>query len=356
MVLPSFISRLVALIIMVLALLSMNVVTAQAALDCDFGEDVPKTRPNAEEGPTAIRAAIFIFDLIDIDTKKQQFELDLFLEAEWKDERLGEMVRKKGLRVCQTPGGSIWDPDMFIVNSRNLSILMPRVLYVHANGTVEAESRIIGIFGAHFDLSDFPLDSQTLPLRFISTKYGPDDLYIIFEGTGSEEVFSEAGWEASLGRMEPGVYEMDLIEHSDGKEAKKMASFIYEIKAKRRIMYYVWKVIVPLCVIVFASWAIFWIDPTHIGVQTGIGTAMLLTIVAFLFSLERLLPKIDYLSRMDIFVYSSLVFVFFAFLQGLITCSIAAYGKEHLARRIDWWSRIAFPLGYTAMFLMIWFV
>lgn len=346
--------RIFFLPLLIVAAGSFIAVPAYAANPCEFGDDAPKTRPGAELGPTAIRAAIFVFDLIDIDTKKQQFELDYFMEAEWKDERLGDMVRKKGLRVCETPRGSIWSPGMFIVNSREVNHQMPVVFYVHANGTVEIESRVIGTFAAQFDLSDFPLDTQTLPLTFISTKYGPEDLYIIFEGTGAEEVFSESGWDARLGKLEAGVYEVELLKSQDEEESEKLAQFEYEIEVTRRVMYYVWKVFVPLCVIVFASWAIFWIDPTHIGVQTGIGTAMLLTIVAFLFSLGGILPKIDYLSRMDIFVYSSLVFVFLAFLQGITTCTIAALGREALARRIDIWSRMIFPLAYAAVIAWFW--
>ena len=346
--------RAVPLLLLVQAAVSFIAAPAHAVRPCGFGNDAPKTRPNPEAGPTVIRAGTFIFDLIEIDTMKQEFTLDYFVEAKWKDKRLGDMARKKGLLLCETPSSSVWRPGLFVVNGRENRALLPMVLYVHADGTVEAENRYIGTFAAQFDLSDFPLDDQTLPITFISTKYGPEDLSIVFEGTGAGKVFSEAAWDARLGRLEAGVYEMDLLKNTNEEKPVRLALFEYKIEVKRRIMYYVWKVFLPLCVIVFASWAIFWIDPTHIGVQTGIGTAMLLTIIAFLFSLERVLPKIDYLSRMDIFVYSSLVFVFLAFVQGIATCTIAARGKESLARRIDHWSRAIFPLAYAAAVAWFW--
>lgn len=346
--------RTVPLLLLIQAAVSFIAVPAHAVQPCKFGDDTPRTRPNPEAGPTVIRAAIFIFDLVEIDTRKEEFTLDYFVEAKWKDKRLGDRARKKGLLLCETPVESVWTPGMFAVNSRETRAQLPMVLYVHADGTVEGENRYIATFATQFDLSDFPLDTQTLPITFISTKYGPEDLSLVFEGTGAGKVFSEAGWDARLGRLEAGVYEMDLLMNTDEEEPLKLALFEYQIEVKRRIMYYVWKVFLPLCVIVFASWAIFWIDPTHIGVQTGIGTAMLLTNIAYLFSLERVLPKIDYLSRMDIFVYSSLVFVFLAFVQGIITCTMAAGGREVLARRVDHWSRAIFPLAYAAAVAWFW--
>jgi hypothetical protein len=350
----SMILRTVLLLLLTQTAFSFIAVSAHAVRPCNFGDDAPRSRPNPEAGPTEIRAAIFIFDLVDINTRKEEFTLDFFVETRWKDERLGDMARKKGLSLCETPVGSIWTPGMILINSRETRTQLPVVFYVHADGTVEGENRYIGTFAAPFDLSDFPLDTQTLPLKFISRKYGPDELSIVFEGTGAGKVFSETAWDARLGKLKAGVFELNLLMDTDEEEPVKLALFEYEIEVKRRIMYYVWKVFLPLCVIVFASWAIFWIDPTHIGVQTGIGTAMLLTIIAFLFSLERSLPKIDYLSRMDIFVYSSLVFVFLAFVQGLCTCTIAAHGKEQLARRIDHWSRAIFPLAYAAAIAWFW--
>jgi len=148
---------------------------------------------------------------------------------------------------------------------------------------------------------------------------------------------------------------MELIKGSK-EETEALARFDYEINVKRNRRYYVWKVFVPLIVIVFASWAVFWVDPTQIGVQTGIGTAMLLTVVAFLLSLQNILPKISYLTRLDIFVYSSLVFVFLPFVQALTTCSLAAHGKELLARRLDRWSQVIFPLAFAAALMWFWWV
>ena len=338
-------------------LVTVVVVGSVSAVDlCNFDKDIPKTRPNREAGPTEIRVGIFVFDLVDIITKNQEFILDFLLQAEWKDPRLGEVLRKSGRKICKTPIDDIWHPAMIPVNSRALRQELPRVLYVRANGSVEGRQRIIGTFAAQLDLTNFPRDTQTLPVTLISLEHGADELKFVFESGGGEEVFSEAGWSVERGRVESGAYILEALKAEGRDDVVALARFDYMIDVTRRANYYVWKVFVPLCLIVFTSWAAFWIDPTQLGVQTGIGTAMMLTIVAFLFSLQTILPKVPYLPRMDVFVFMSLAFVFLSFVESLTTCTMAARGNEVTARRVDRWSRVIFPMGFAIVIVNLWWL
>ena len=166
-----------------------------ATQPCNFPEDVPQTRPVPQNGgPTKVRAGYYVIDLIEVMTVKQQFTVDLFLEVEWKDSRLGNIVRKSGMDKCVTPMNRVWYPGLIGGNDRSLKILSPEVLYIHADGRVEEELRVLGTFGANFDLTNFPLDSQTLPIIWISTKYGPSELELVSEVGGVEKRLSEGGW------------------------------------------------------------------------------------------------------------------------------------------------------------------
>ena len=134
-----------------------------------------------------------------------------------------------------------------------------------------------------------------------------------------------------------------------------MSRFDHKLVVEREVSFYVWKVFIPLCLIVFVSWAVFWIDPAQLATQCGIGTAMMLTIIAFLLSLQNILPRINYLTRMDHFVYISLGFVFLAFVEGLLTSSFAARGRGALARRLDNWARFIVPLAFFSVIAWFWY-
>ena len=339
--------------------LLITLFTASPALaiqPCEFGEDVQSTRPiPPDRGPTEIYVGLFIFDLVDIATVKQQFTLDFFVDIEWNDDRLGEKLREAGETICQVSKDQIWTPGILFLNSRAVRFELPKVFLVHDDGTIEGEQRIVGTFASPFDLRNFPMDSQTLTVTWISTKYGPHELRIIyFEGEGMREVFSEAAWLLQDTQGESSAYGMELVGEDRGVEREQLSRFDFRLLVKRQANFYLWKVVLPLCMIVMVSWAVFWIDPIQLGVQVGIGTAMMLTIIAFLFSLQKVLPPISYLTRLDYFVFGALVFVFLAFVEALLTCTLAAHGWEVQARRIDRWARFVFPLALAAGVIWFW--
>lgn len=344
-------ARLVLCIIALIFLADSDHVFAVA--NCTFGDDIPTTRPNPEAGPTEMRIAFFIFDIVEIDTKNQKFTLEVFIDGKWKDKRLGKELRTKGIKICETPADDIWRPDLLIINSLSIRLEQPEVFYVHDNGTVEGKQRITGTFSASFDLTRFPMDSQILPMTFISLQHGPDDLKILFEEGGMEKSFTEQGWEITQTYGKTSIYEMELIEGLEEDEREALSRFDYIIEAKRSTSYLLWK-IVPLCLIVCASWVAFWIDPRQLGIRTGIGTVMIIAIIAFLFSTQYNLPQTDYLTRMDIFVYCSLILVFLTFIMSVTMGSLTGYEGEDLARRIEKWCRVIFPVAFSAIIAWLW--
>ena len=70
------------------------------------------------------------------------------------------------------------------------------------------------------------------------------------------------------------------------------SAFNFSISAKRQSGYYIWKVIVPLMLIVFMSWTVFWIDPSNLGPQIGMSATSMLTLIAFQFAMANILPKL----------------------------------------------------------------
>jgi hypothetical protein len=352
---PAFPSVLRTAVILLLALAALwvHAVPAHAILECDFGADVPTTRPAPEAGPTEMTVEIYVFDLVSIDSVKQEFTLDVFIEGQWEDQRLGSALRAAGVRKCRVPFDSIWTPGMILLNSREYKSDLKRVATVSADGTVESKVRFTGTFSAPMDLSNFPLDSQTLAMTSISPKYSPDELTFITSRVGAAQNFTEPGWYVRLGEAYAGSYKLDVTK-GEG-EGDILSRFDIEIEVERDVTYYVWKVILPLCIIVFASWTVFWIDPTQLGVQTGISTASLLTAIAFLLSLGNILPP-PYLTRLDVLVYSSIFLIFMVLVEAISTCTLAAHGKADLARRVDWFSRAVFPSAFTAVMVWFWLV
>ena len=120
--------------------------------------------------------------------------------------------------------------------------------------------------------------------------------------------------------------------------------------------YYVWNVFVPIILIVFMAWTVFWIDPSRFDAQIALSTAAALTLIAFLLSTRQLLPRVEYLTRADIVILGSAVIVFFSLGEAIMTSNIASKGKEVLARATDRWSRLVYAVLFAVIMLVaIWF-
>ena len=57
---------------------------------------------------------------------------------------------------------------------------------------------------------------------------------------------------------------------------------------------------------------------------------------------------------MDIFVYTSLIFVVLAFLQTLLSCGLAAQNRLKMADRMDRVSRVLFPVSFGGVIAWFW--
>ena len=141
---------------------------------------------------------------------------------------------------------------------------------------------------------------------------------------------------------------------SHSTDVEYVSRFDYVFEAQRTRSYYVWKVVGPLVIIVLMSWAVFWVDPKHVGPQLGMSATSILTLVAFLLSLGSILPPISYLTRLDHFVYASLSLQFLAFAEALTSTHLAANDNHALALRLDGAARFLFPAGFLAINLWFW--
>ena len=121
------------------------------------------------------------------------------------------------------------------------------------------------------------------------------------------------------------------------------------VEARREVQYYLLKVLAPLMLIVFMSWAVFWIDPQQIGAQIGLSATAILTLVAYQFALADLLPRISYLTRADRFTLSSSVLVFLALVEAVTTSALTRQGRADTGNRLDRFSRVAFPIGLAVV-------
>lgn len=301
----------------------------------------PTERPDPAGTPTRVEIGLFLLDLPKIDDLNQEFTVDLYVTASWRDSRLAQ----EGADERLLPMASIWHPALGAVNRRDISSYLPETARVDSAGGVLVEQRLSGEFSSSFDLEGFPADEQVLTVRLASYHHGPDELEIeIAAGrTGRLERLSLAGWEIGPAESRGGALEVP---------SGTRAGAVLSVTARRETGYYRLTLGLPMVLIALMAWAVFWIDPSYMPSQVSVSTASIFTLIAFRLSLSGALPPVSYLTTADWFILAVTLLVFGAFGEAVWTGGLAKSGREDLARRVDRWARWIYLLALALVCLV----
>ena len=318
------------------------------------------------ENPFITNIDLLIEDIHHIDGKNLDFEASFSLWIDWKDPRLTEMFKEKNIYsgkgkptwLCDYEADALWgsqqrilDPGIEFYNRKDKPDFQSGLVDwvdIFSDGTIETRLRDTAKFKSNaFNFRKFPFDTQIIsfelwsefPSTMISLepasamqKY-KDTLYD-FEG---EEGIAIPAWE--LKNVKFDTYE--YVEE-DGFPYKGFRLFL---EVKRLSSYYVYKVIIPILLILSISWSVFWIDRSQIEAKVNITIVALLSLIAYNLSVDEVLPKLDYLTYMDAFIFLSYLYTGAA----TILCVYSYYRYRKYRRKInlvDYSAKFVGPISY----------
>ncbi|MHC4126665.1 MAG: hypothetical protein ACYTE6_06320 [Planctomycetota bacterium] len=106
-------------------------------------------------------------------------------------------------------------------------------------------------------------------------------------------------------------------------------------EASRKLGYYGWKILLPVVLIVAVT--------------------SMLTLIAYRFMMGGLLPKVSYLTRMDLFILLATVLVFLTLVETAMTAITVKRGRIGPALRVDRWGRWTFPVTFVLVCVLAFF-
>ena len=294
-------------------------------------------RPNAEGPPTEVSVGLRMVDLTEINDVMQTLTGDFVVILAWEDARLSH------LEGCEISLDDIWSPGVVFLNSGRLFTGRPREVGIGPGGQVKYLQRYYGTLASYHNLQDFPFDKQNIVISLLPIEWSEKDVKLILDEkvTGRRDRLNISDWTivdvaGVIERQYSDVYDSFLPRYD------------FHIIAHRITIYYIWKVILPLCLIVAMSWAVFWINPAQFGPQIGLSATSMLTLIAFIFATTNMVPKLGYFTTLDLFIIGSTILVFLALLQSLTTSYLVSMGHVKLATGGDRICRFAFPLVFAA--------
>ena len=301
--------------------------------------------PMADGVPIAVRTTVRIINLSEINEVAETFHINGYLIMDWNDQRLRYAAdpASSGLRVYKI--GEIWIPTVELINATEPRERTDTALRVAPNGTVFYVERFTATITSAFALRRFPFDRQRLVL--IIHPFAGDLGQFNFTGdphpiaTSREfRLYSSlASWDLEGVRSQ--VRQVQL------PNGMTISEINFRINVRRRYKFYIWKVIVPLLLMVALSWMVFAIEPGDLGNQLQIAVTTVLTVIAFGFAIAGNLPRVPYLTYIDAFFLCCYIFVFLAIVE-LMAVHVAHRGPNpERARRIRRAARWGVPAAFA---------
>ena len=287
-------------------------------------------RPSVDGEPLVVEVGAFIFDVDEIDDVNQRFNIDMFIVVRWQDPRLAlpEEERKGQTRFMSLDG--IWTPRALILNNRGLNYHLREGVEVDDLGNAKVKNRLTGELAANLEFQEFPFDTQRLPVDIVSYQYSTDEMQFSLSSSliSHSDQFSVEGWHLKELEPELGVF----VVPSDGSELPRLT---YVIEAKRDSDYYVLTMLVPMSLIIFMAWTVFWLQPNIVPPRIAISTASIFSLIALGVSIRLGLPKVSYLTRADYFVLGCTLMVFIALGVAVIGSRWASSDRMEKALRAN---------------------
>lgn len=321
----------------------------QAVASCALGEMRTDQPPmSAEGGPTEVGIAIQVIDFLGVDDVNQQITVDLRLELSWRDPRL---VAFEGCRFGVT---QVWFPRAELANSSALRAARQQAqdqVAVGPDGMVTYVQRYAGDISSYHRLQEFPFDWQSFRIDLLVSGLTADEMVFLADDdrTGLAPRLNVEGWVVEGVTLSDTVITPALLDH-------ELSVASLTIDAYREPAFYLYRVLLPLVLVVAMSWAIFWVPPSKYEFQIGLGATAMLTAIAFTISISGRLPPLGYLTTLDKMLIWAVCLVFLSIIEALYTGLLVLRGREPLAERIDRIARFVAPallfLGWGVLYAL----
>lgn len=245
--------------------------------------------PMGEAPPTAqiVHVGMYVNTVYQLEIASSTYYLDAYLWFKWKDDidptatmEITNLVEEWGAMV--TP-----------VNEE--PILLP-------DGSKYKQLKIEGRFMQPFVLADYPLDKQKLSLYLEDNTYGSDQLVYVMdeEGSGYGHMLSVPGWEIDNWSSQQLVHDYGSYFGAEkAGSASVYATLRFDLEIARPINFFIFKLMLPLLIILAASWKVLVLHPRLVDARTALPGMGLLTAVFLQQSYSDGLPEVGYLVLID---------------------------------------------------------
>jgi len=218
--------------------------------------------------------------------------------------------------------------------------------------TIEYNSTNNYIFNNKFNLRTFPFDKQNIKIFLYNHRHDIENFKALISGYTAKravefkELNNIEGWNITNVDTKYEFYQDPNVDSKhDG------ASVIFELE--RKSGYYVYKIILPIILILIVCWSSIWINPKEIESRLTITIVCLLSLIAYNFVIDSDLPKLEYLTIMDYIILISYVFATIPNFLAIACFNLMKKNKQLTIKLEHYGKKFGLPSYILTIFIII---
>ena len=303
---------------------------------------------------TPVNVGIRLQQITGVDQKAENFGAQITIRMEWTDPDLAfdpddcmcafKTYNGDSFRDFIASSGARW-PEFTLYNQQNNRWTQNKVVVVYPDGRAVYLERGTTTFQApDFDFRIFPFDVQDFYIR-LDMIY-PEENFVVRDDTA----FTAVG--EQLGEEEWYITDWNTeISAEQVSSVNTVSRYSFHFESRRHLSYYVIRFFVPLALILLVSWITLFLNSYIRRIEATSGN--LLLFIAWNFAVGGDLPRLGYLTFMDVLLLTTFVLNVGIIVYNVLLYRLEATGHAERALRIDRFALWLYPLTFFMLLVIL---
>jgi hypothetical protein len=262
-----------------------------------------------------VYVGMYVMNIFDIDMAANSYYADFYIWCRWKGE-IDPFTQMEFVNFVEKWGFSrtmVYDSTRVLSDGSNYNIMRAEGRFYHA-----------------FSLQKFPLDRQSLDIQIENSEFTVDQLVYLPDTTqsGIRPEFYLPGWDITGFKIKRYVNNYDTNFGLPETEKENYSNLTCEVHLERPMNFFLWKLLLPLIVVVLSSLGSMMIFPGFIDARISMPISALLAAVFLQQSYTANLPDVGYMVLMDKVYVLSYILIIANLVQSIVTANWACHEDE----------------------------
>lgn len=313
--------------------------------------------PAVLQAPTSVQVGLRMQQITGVDQQSENFGVVATLQMRWNDPLLAfspadcacdlRTFNAASFAQYVSDRSSLW-PDFTLFNQQGRRFTQNDNVVVFPNGDVIYLERFSATLQApDFDFRNFPFDTQRFYIR-LDAIY-PEE-FLLFQDLPGYSALGD-----QLGEEEWIIVDFTTeVSSETASTTAPVSRFSYGFSANRHLSFYIIRIFVPIFIIIMVSWITFFLK--DYGKRVDVTAGNLLLFIAFNFTISGDLPRLGYLTFLDVILISTFAVTALVVAFNVILRRLELGGRAESAQRIDRYTLWIYPVAYIGAIVVVAFL